>query len=301
MATLIGVPTGSPKNSRSLKKNGIIWRVDRSFSQEYLILADRLDESRGSLLKEVPQLGSVVNGCVCKSVDVQENEIVLHPKSGRQTVLVKVSCEFSNDARLDPIEMPPTVKFGAETMEEVMEKDVTGKRIQTVNGERLECSRQKILPTLEISRFQAYPFNPNVNFSHANHLNASTFWGAPPHHALLEPIQCEYVQIELADELKQWFCKCSYKIRFRFDSGSLEPWKLKILHYGNLVRNSLSDSTVVQATDVEGRPRQVNLAADGFELPPSSEEPVFLEFDQYEEADFNQLGINADQLGFALE
>ena len=302
MASLIGVPTGTPNLKKSLRKNGQMWKMDRSFSREFLILADHLDESQASILSCVPAIGSVSGGCVCKSVSVSENETVIHPKTGRDTVLVKVVCEFDSDAKLDPIELPPSVKFGSETQEELMETDFTGKRIQTVNGERLEVTRPVVIPTIEISRYQEYPWNPNVNFTHANHLNSKTFWGAPPRHALLDPISCEYVQIELTDEMKQWFCKCSYRVRFRFDPQTEEPWKLRPHHYGNLVRTPKeSENTyIIQALDAEGRPRQVNLDAQGFELPEDAEKPVFLEFDQYGEADFDELGINAYQLGFEL-
>lgn len=303
MAALIGVPTGTPNLSKSLKKNGQMWKLERSFSREYMILADRLDESQASILRCVPAIGSVSAGCICKSVSPRESETVVHPKTGRHTVLVRVVCEFDSDAKLDPLELPPTVKFGSEMQEELMETDFAGKRIQTANGERIEVTRPAVIPTLEISRYQPYPWNPNLNFTHANHLNSKPFWGAPPRHALLDPISCEYVQIELTDECKQWFCKCSYRVRFRFDPNSSEPWKLRPLHYGNLVRYITEDDgdlVIAQALDPEGRPRQVNLDAMGFELPPESTEPVFLEFDQYGEADFDELGINADQLGFKL-
>ena len=181
-----------------------------------------------------------------------------------------------------------------------MIRDAKGKMIETVNHERLNCTRPHVMPTLEISRYERYPWNPNVNFTHANHLNSLPFWGAPPKHALLRPITCEYVQLEVIDGQKEWFCKTSYKIDFDFKADSEEPWKLKVLHYGNYVRESLSNSNIIQAVDVQGRPRQVNLDLDGFELSSFVEGPCFLEFDQYDEADFNQLGINADQLGFRI-
>ena len=300
MATLIGVPTGTNNYNTDLKKGKMIWKKERSFSKEYLILADHIDESAESIMKLGPALGSVVYGCVCKSVHVSENETVVHPRSNELTILVHVTCEFSSDAKLDPTEFPPSIKFGSSTVEVAMVRDVKGKMIETVNHERLVCSRPHIMPSLEISRYEAYPWNPNVNFTHANHLNASPFWGAPAKHALLRPISCEYVQLELVDDQKTWFCKTSYHIDFDFKADTNEPWKLRLLHYGNYVRESQSTTNIIQAIDSEGRPRQVNLDLDGFELSPSATEPVFLEFDQYDTAEFNDLGINANQLGFAL-
>ncbi len=300
MATLIGIPTETENFTSALKKGKTIWKRERSFSREFCILADSLDESRESLTKLVPPLGTIQNGCVCKKITVKENEIVQHPKTRKTTVLIRIVCEFDSDAKLDPTEYPPTVKFGASSTETAMLRDVKGKMIETVNHERLVCSRPHVLPTLEISRYENYPWNPNLNFTHANHLNAAPFWGAPPRHALLRPITCEYVQLEIEENVKRWFCKTSYKIDFDFKEDTEEPWKLRLLHYGNLVRESESNQNVVQAIDVQGRPRQVNLDENGFELAPTAETPVFLEFDQYEEADFNQLGINAEQLGFEL-
>lgn len=300
MATLIGVPSGTNKFNTDLKKGKMIWKKERSFTKEYLILADHLDESSQSIMKLIPPVGSILNGCACKSVHVSENETVIHPKTGETTVLIHVVCEFNSDVKLDPTEFPPSIKFGSSTVEEAMVRDVKGKMIETVNHERLVCSRPHIMPSLEISRYEAYPWNPNVNFTHANHLNAAPFWGAPAKHALLRPISCEYVQLEILDDVKTWFCKTTYHIDFDFKAGTNEPWKLRLLHYGNLIRESLSTNNIIQAIDSEGRPRQVNLGMDGFELPPSAQEPVFLEFDQYDTADFDELGINAAQLGFQI-
>ena len=255
MASLIGVPSGTRNFTSSLKKGKMIWKKERSFTREYCILADHLDESSDSIMSLVPRLGSIADGCVCKKVQVKENETVEHPKTGKLTVLVRVTCDFDSDAKLDPTEFPPTIKFGANTAEIVMIRDAKGKMIETVNHERLNCTRPHVMPTLEISRYERYPWNPNVNFTHANHLNSLPFWGAPPKHALLRPITCEYVQLEVIDGQKEWFCKTSYKIDFDFKADSEEPWKLKVLHYGNYVRESLSNSNIIQAVDVQGRPR----------------------------------------------
>lgn len=203
MATIIGISANSPKFSRDLKKNGLMWKLNRGFSREYTILADRLDESQKSVLKETPHVGEIENGCMCKSVEVTESENVLHPKTRDLTALYKVTCSFDSDCKLDPIELPPTIQWGAETMEIAMETDLTGKRIQTVNGERLEASRQIICPTLSIGMY-SLTFDPNIQVSYANHLNSQTFWGAAPKTALLEPIQYDFVQIELTDEVKNF-------------------------------------------------------------------------------------------------
>ena len=62
MASLIGVPSGTRNFTSSLKKGKMIWKKERSFTREYCILADHLDESSDSIMSLVPRLGSIADG-----------------------------------------------------------------------------------------------------------------------------------------------------------------------------------------------------------------------------------------------
>ena len=312
MASIMGVPTGAPNLTKELQKSGIVWKLNTSYSREYLVLADRLDEPQESILAAVPAVGDVTHvpaigakegKMMCKSVNVTEVEVVHHPATGELTSLNKIVCQFDSDVKLDPLELDAEVRWSSESEEEALWKDVvTGAPIATAVGEQIPMTRPLVIPVLEIKRYAPFPFNPTTIIEYTNTLNEKTFWGAPAKHALLASIECDYVDVELYDGVKQKFAHVSFRIKFRFDANTEEPWKARPLHYGNYAFELGSDADdqeikCKQITDKSGRPIQGNLDANGFELG-ANDDPVFLEFNLYATKDFDDLGINRTQLGY---
>lgn len=304
MATILGVPTQSPNLTKELQKSGIVWKLSRSFSRTYLVLADSLEETQESILATVPGLGTMVQGCMCKNVEVSEVDAVHNPATGELTSLNKIVCSFDSDVRLDPLDLDAEVRWGAEQEEEAMWKDVNGVAIQTKVGEEIPMTRPVVIPVLEIRRYENFPFDPNTILEYTNTINSGVFWGAPAKHALLASIECDYVDVELYDGVKKKFAQVSYRIKFKKspDPDNDEPWKVRPLHYGNYCWEegaSMSDSNrkKKRITDKSGRPIQGNLDINGFLLGADAE-PVFLAFDKYPEKNFNSLGINRSQLGY---
>ncbi|MDO4571502.1 MAG: hypothetical protein Q4D38_14045 [Planctomycetia bacterium] len=298
MAYLMGETSASRQGDKSLEKNGTVWRQRRQYSREYTVLADSFDESEESILRTVPRLGSVLGGCICKSVSVKEVEGVIHPRTKKLTALWKISCSFDSDVLLDPLELDPEVRWSAEQEEEALWQDVeTGEAIQTKCGEQIPITRHRVIPVLEIKRYMEFPFNPNILLNYTNTINALEFWGAPPQHALLASIECDYVEIELSDTQKKKYAHVSYRIKFKFDPHTDQPWQASPLHYGNLTWGDGEKTFVTQIIDREGRPKQGLLDAEGYELGPSLE-PVFLKFNQFLTKDWTSLGINRQQIGY---
>lgn len=298
MAYLMGETTATRHGDQSLEKNGTIWKQKRQYSREYTVLADTFDESEESILRTVPRLGSVLNGCLCKSVSVKEVEGVIHPRTKKLTALWKITCSFDSDVQLDPLELDPEVRWSAEQEEEALWQDVeTGEAIQTKCGEQIPMTRQRVIPVLEIKRYMDFPFDPNILLNYTNTLNAGEFWGAPARHAFLASIECDYVEIELSDTQKKKYAHVSYRIKFKFDPFSNEPWKARPLHYGNLVWADGEKTAVTQYTDLQGRPCPTLLDEEGFDLGASLS-PVFLAFNQYLTKDWTSLKINRQQIGY---
>lgn len=295
MAYLIGESSGTRAARKALERNGQLWETKRDGSREYTVLADTLDEPEVQIFALVPALGAIVGGKVCKDVATTEIDTVTHPVTGRLTALWKITCMFDNDVRPDPLNLDAVVKWSSETEEEVLFRDVVdGKPIVTACGERIPLTTLRVIPVLTISRYMPFPFDPDIITAYTNTLNQGEFWGAPAHCALLTGIECDYVDIEISDEIRSKLALVTYRVKFK--TGT-DPWLARPLHYGNLVWADGERTAVTQYTDREGRPCQAMLDEDGFDLGDPNE-PVFLEFNQFEIKDWGPLNINRQQLGY---
>ena len=331
MAEIIGAPAGTPALSKSLQKNGMLWKVSRSFEREYLVLADSYGESQDAILSAVPQplqyylprspieadglpsgafqkyykmmvtpvLGPLAGAYMCKSVQIKEVDDVTHPETHQLTTLNRITCSFDNDLRLDPLELDPTVKVKSESVERVLEKDVqTGDPIQTACGEKLLQATEETITVLEISRYHNFPYNLNIIEEFKKTINQKEFWGRPARCALMDSIECDFVDVEIAEDMKKKYAHVTYRIKFRWDGDNPDnpnPWALKALHYGNL-RFVKAGAPPEKNLDVNGKPCPCNLDARGFKLADNAD-PVFLTFNQYPEKDWDELEINNTQLG----
>lgn len=305
MATLIGETPCTRDYKKKLKIVGGRIRIDRSFPRQYDVLADTYEEVWESVLSVVPVVGAVENGCVCRSVSLKEKEEVYHPTTKKLTLLYSIVCEFDNDkeAAEKPENRRATVSWDVEQYEEVMTEDAEdpAKKVQTACGEMLSLTRPRVIRCLNISRYERYDVYTAINwFNYDNTLNSSAFWGWPAKHALLLPPTCSYEYIEDAEGNEIKYAHVSYKIKFKYNPNYSEPWKARPLHYGSKCKERIdggsTDFRIVQATDLPGRPCSVNLDVDGYELAPS-EEPVYLEFNQYQTSNFDTaLQLNVNQL-----
>ena len=298
MAYLIGESGGTRSSGKTLERNGQLWRLKRTFTREFLVLADTLDEPDASVRAAVPPVGSVFEMCLCKEVAVAEVQTVIHPKSGKLTAQYRITCTYDNQVRANPLEMDPEIKWSCEFEEAPLIRDVdTGAPIQTTAGEQIPLTTQNVIPVLSVTRYVPLPFDPNIFRDYTNTINEGEFWGAPPAHALLTSIECDYADIEISDETKIKVAHVSYHIKFRFNPRTQTPWKAEPLNYGNYEKESMSTDNIVQHIDPNGRPCQTLLNESGFPLG-ATQDPVFLSFNQYRTANWDALGINRSQLGY---
>ena len=315
MAEVIGATTGSAELEKSIQKNGLLWKVSRSFTRDYLVLADSCDESTESILSVVSQplvyyrpsnsydnklmvqalIGPIPGAFICKSVKIKEVDTTTHPTTGLLTTVSRITCEFDNDFRLDPLEMEPQVKVTCENVERALEYDVVnGKPVRTVPGEKLPAVTADTVICLEITRFEAFPYPMNNIRQYKNTVCSGSFWGAPAYHALLDDISFDVVDVELTDEIKKKFAQVHYRIKFRFEEGVSEPWKLRTLHYGNL-RYEKQGEAPIRNVDDYNKPCPCNLDQNGFKLGENAA-PVFLEFNKYRKISWSSLHLNFNDI-----
>jgi len=302
MPTLLGIKDGSYNADWTLKKKDKIYVPVREASIVYYVLAD--DSTQDDLVIGVtsglPFLWGVTGGMVCMSKTLNDKTTCIHPVTGVTTNLWEVGCKFSTDVDLsqdqDPEAKPPTVRWSGETEEEVLEKDpITLDAIQTEAEEPIITTAPIVLPVLEITRYEFWPFDPDVMLAYSHHTNSTVFWGAPVGSALMLPMD---VDEEVIEQVK--YVRVTYRIKFKIkkEGGSMlqDTWKMRLLHHGFKYREAAGEAPVIKK-DKYKNPMTVNLKTDalnpgqgGTELPSGSS-AEYLEFNRFPKANFNALGL----------
>lgn len=297
MPKVIGTEDGSIQANYSLIKKDQIYVTKKTFSIVKWVLADTTADTEDTirLTVGVPQLWTTYNGAVCMRVSPKEHTTVYaHPTTGLKTILWKVKADYDSDVdtgqNQPPNAKPPTVRWHGESEDILLEKDpITGDPIQTKAEEAILLTTPHVLPVLEVSRYETYPFDPDVILDYAHHTNSASFWGAPKGSALMLPMSVDEETIEQV----KW-CKVTYRIKFKIKKQGAnmleDTWMARILHHGYKYRPS-ANAEPVTAQDKHGNPITVNLAnADGTKLATNAD-PEFLEFNQFTKVDFNNLSL----------
>lgn len=299
MPRVLGIKDGSYKSDvQTQRVRGNRWKDTKRFSQTYIVLADDDTQTDSDIQNTtgIPPKFYPLYGCYCVAHHPVEVATIKHPVTGVTTILWEVTVDFDSDVDPDeddlPESRPPKTRWIGEVEEEVLERDtVTGAAIQTANYERILVTTPAVLPVLEITRWEFYPFNPLVMLFYANRVNRTWFWGAPPGTALMLPM--EVGEYELMNGIK--YVPVTYRIKFKLRPDPSNPaillqnpWKARVLHQGYAVRPAAGVTPEIHV-DANERPTMVNLNLDGTEN--TSATPVYLEWNRFALADLNALSL----------
>lgn len=267
----------------------------KTFSIEYDILGDNIDQNEDDIKATpgLPALWTFLRGCYCNNLSVAE--------VNSHAFLWKATAEFDSDVNPeeqdneDPTNAQPQWSWTHETEQMNLEEDVNGKALQTVTHEKYFVDVPVAIPVLTISRYEL-SFDPQTILDYVNHVNETPFWGIPKGDALMAGISDHQETVGDTN-----YRKVEYVVKVRLDylSGQLieDGWQLRLLHHGQwqLIAPFLSigrydPENLLRFTDQDGRAVTGNLAADGRKL--GQDDPlVYLKFDQYREAEFNDLNL----------
>ena len=294
---IIGIDDGPIHASYNLEKKDKIYIGRKTWSIKYLVLAGNDSQNEDDIYNDtvgLPKLWAFANFGVCKSLKIAEKSTVFkHPSTGTKTILWTVKADFDSQIDLDQEQPPeaktPTVRWSGETEEEVLERDpIEDIPVQTEPGEPIILTTPIILPVLEITRYEFYPFNPNIMLEYCHHTNSTTFWGAPPGSALMMPMD---VEEEVIEQVK--YVRVTYRIKFKIkkEGATLleDTWKARVLHHGYKYRKNAGDEPITYQ-DKNGNPATINLAADGTKIPDGGT-AEYLEFNRFTKANFNALNL----------
>jgi len=296
MGTLLGTKIGI-SGEESLEKKDDYFFPTYSYRRTYYVLADNTAETESSILGTtgVPALYSAVGGTtICSRRSAKETHRVRHPVTAAATSLWEVDCTFDSqslddESSKDPEDRTPKVRWYGEEEEEVLEKDaITGDPVETKWGEPLIITAPQVRPILEVQRYEAPPFDPNINLNYANHVNSAAFYGAPAGTALLLPVEA---QEEVVEQTK--LISATYRVKFKIkkDGGALKAWawKAEVLHHG--FRFDPGDGGPIRTyTDERGNPATINLDADGKKIADGGA-PYYLSFNRFPSANLNDLSL----------
>jgi len=311
MPTILGVKRSDITHTKESKKTGKLRVIEKKFNRTHYVLADTIDQSIEIIQATtgLPQIYDTENGASVINVETEEVDNVVHPNTGVATTLWEHKSEY--DSSVDPNEhrpgeeddptiKTPTVRWSGEIEEELMEEDVNGKAVATVLGEQIIATKQYVMPILEITRYENFPFDPNIILNYTSKINSQEFWGAKPGTALMLPME---VDEETVAQVRYAIVK--YRIKFKIKPGEDEPWKLRLLHQGykylpvkgdanykpvyNEERGIYIQPPRVNTPTEGGSPELVNLNLDG--TRNFTDKPVFVEFDQFEKINFNNLSL----------
>ncbi len=295
MPQVIGVENGTIGADESLQFRKI-WVRHKKLSITYLVLSDDQTQTEDDILAAsgIPPLFYPLNGCRCKKRTPKEDTRVIHPITGVAASLWKVECEFDSEVKAEddqpPESKPPVVGWRGLTEEELLEDDaITGEPIQTTAEEPIFLKGPTTIPVLDITRYEQYPFDPDVMLRFANRTNSAPFWGAPVGTVWMEPMD---VGEETIEQVKYNKVRYSLKFKIRYNAGGgmiPNTWLARPLNHGFKYRESANKAPVIYF-DKHGHPATVNLAADGTRLPAESP-PIRLAFNRTTQIDFNILSL----------
>lgn len=292
---IIGTQYGSPNAAFTAEKGSKIWTRRKTFEETKIILAncdDDEDDIKG--VTGVPDLFSTLRGMTCIDVSPKEVDSVLF--EGQLANLWEVVCKYDSSADptengdQDPTQKTPVVKWLSEDEDEHMEKDQAQNPVQTAANEPLFVTKPMACPILEVTRYEDYPFDPDVILDYVNRTNSAAFYGAPIGTVLMKGINSEEEDVE---QIK--YCKVTYRMKFKLkfipvlNILDVNTWRLRLLHAGQKYRKFAGAPPIVWM-DAEGNTGTINLNPDGTARNPNLL-PHYLEFIRFATNDFNNLSL----------
>ena len=315
MGTLLGIQDGSFSGSEGQES----WLKERkgNYTVVFEVLADSVEESWGHILYETPGLPDLLqdffhDGCRCKKRTPKEIGTVNY--GGKPSILWEIECQFDSqwdtreqeqqEEQYDPVEWPSELQITSqEITTDLITDPVTGDPIANPNGERIQVETTQSFPVVEFSRYEPYP-NTTAGiqailtkiFKYQNRVNSAPFLGQPEGCVFMYAPTTRREKINGGE---------FFKVTYRFLIKQLtkpnadkphdnEPFMIRPLCEGYTIREADGqDLRTISTAEKFGQNIRVNLNADGGLLADDAE-PVFLLFNTYKKADFNELGLTME-------
>ncbi len=323
MAAVIGSKDVGEDGTIELSQNGPRSFPIRTTKLCYYVLTDNLVEGEPEVqvATNLPLIGQTIyKGYVCSSKTVTQTcTIRRHPVYSVPCALYEVECTFNNQIEsgqgggypiepTDPLQKRPVIRWSAELIDRDFPFDLNWAPIGTQTGEPVSIDRQQVVPVLEITRMEEYPFNPTNYLTYANKVNSHTFYGASAGQAWMAPMEVDEEIIN-----GKPYNRVTYRIKFDFlgfpntgftvtlvagapgatwatlASTDWSPWDSVVLHEGYLYRETAGVAPVQGGK--QGDKRKFNLKADGTIAVAGSDLPRFVRYKTKERVNFNTLNL----------
>jgi hypothetical protein len=294
MATVnLGLKIGN-SGGVNIEQKDQTWIQNQEFKRIYYVVADLgSDELDVLSTSGIPVIGvDIIGTAICKGLSAKETDRVNF--LGSPAMLWEVEATFDSKVdqgqagEEDPLDLPIRRRWYGENEDEVLEKDaITGDPITTACGEPIIITAPVCRPILELTRYENYPIDPDTILEFSNHVNDSTFYGAPEGSALMMPIEADKETIKGVD-----YDKVTYRIKFNIredESSTEDSWMARPLHHGYKFF-PIAGAAWPATWKIKGQPATVNLAADGTALDNDAD-PFYLAFNRFKKANFNSLSL----------
>ena len=202
--------------------------------------------------------------------------------------------EQNDDQNKPPDQRKAEWAWDFETVDLLFTKDVdTGAGVKNSADEPFEITTEYCIPVLTIERWQVI-FDPSDIINFVNHRNEKTFWGADPGTAIIAGIRDRKDTQEVFRGVS--YRKVTFTIKFKipFLTDKIEGWKEILMDIGTRYKGAAADTTYKTLLS-SGQRDKVKLNTDGTKRG-ASEDPLYLKFNRFPKADFDELTINHHQI-----
>lgn len=249
----------------------------------------------------IPSIGDahpVDTYALCRNIDAEPKES--EPKKFVVTVTYNTQTNFAGinfsgsqtpQQYQSPLDEPYEITFGFNTEEEVLWEDfsTTPKEILNSAGQMFDppVTRQILIPTMTVTRSEA-TFHPSKPINYVNRINSED-WTLGSAATIAKGIaRCAGITGVSRNTSGVTYWRVTYEFHFK-----AEKWNpVKILDQGLFCKNSNGDFVPAEDDNGEAVTFPVNLDGNGFQVVPfSSPRAFYLEFNIYEEVDFNNLAL----------
>jgi hypothetical protein len=190
---------------------------------------------------------------------------------------------FDTPPDLRPVEWT----WDFDTIQFVLRKDaINGNPVKNSADEPIEITTDVAMPTLTVSRWQ--PFFSPATLGYINHTNSFPFWTAPPGTALCTGIRDQRDTSENYAGIPWRKVVCAFKFYAPYIPDILEGTKEIVMDIGNRFRPQAGANFVDART-------KVKLNTDGTKRA-DTDTPLFLRFNKFPAANFDDLGVNIYQI-----
>ena len=313
MATCIGTQEGSFSVDEKARRDGMWrWRT-RSFSIEYIVISDNLDESWlvVETMADLPHIGDQKDGCRCKSYKLKETNTVWINGTPRFKWVIEYQydseCGAENsrnhqtgqdETNPDPIQWPVEIGWTSQKIKTTVCKDFGNPPRDIANsaGQLQPQEIDLVVPCLTLSRYEPYVWGPHWITKFAQKTNSDEFMGYAAGKCLIDDIQAEREEINGG-----YYFKVTYKILFYPNSDFDWPWEWNIADRGTMMKDTKNytydpehpddNIPILPVVEVLGTAQEVDLDGYGHQLQEGADK-VFLTFFQYGEVKFADLHFN---------